>query len=294
MYWENYYLPETVEEVLKQLKDSNGNARIMAGATDLTIQVRQGVVKTKEIIDLGNVKELNYIKEEGNLIKIGAMATHTQLAESELLLKKAKVLAIAASRVGSPLIRNVGSIGGNVVNAHSGADTAVALTALNAKAIVKGPEGQVEKMMPELYLGAGKSFVDPTKEILAEFVFDTPGENEATAFLRHAKRKALALPILNLALWLKTNSTKDVIEDVRIAMGPMDYRPLRALETENILKGQPLTQKTIKAAQEMIVKEIKPRDSFQGSAAYKFEMAKVFLARAIAEAVSDLGGKIDE
>ncbi|MGS0764354.1 FAD binding domain-containing protein [Syntrophomonas curvata] len=293
MYWENYYLPETVEDVLKHLKDSNGNARIMAGGTDLMMMVRKGIVKTEGIIDIGNIKELKYIREEGKSIKIGALTTHSQLAESALLKKKAKVLALAAGSVGSPQIRNLGTIGGNIVNAHSAADTAVALTALNAQARIKGSKHEEEKPLSELYTGVGKSFVDPTKEIITEFVFETPGENEATAFMRHAKRKALALPILNLGVWLKTNSSKNIIEDVRIALGPMDYKPLRALETENILKGQPLTEKTVKTAQETIIKEIKPRDSFQGSASYKTEMAKVFLARAIAEAVSDLGGKID-
>lgn len=293
MYWENYYLPETVEEVLKHLKDSNGNARIMAGGTDLMIQVREGIVKTKGIIDVGNIKELKYIREEGKSIRIGALATHSQLAESVLLKKKAKVLAEAASCVGSPQIRNAGTIGGNIVNAHSSADTAIALTALNAKVRIKGLERDEEKPISELYTGVGKSFVDPTKEIVTEFVFEAPGENESTAFMRHAKRKALALPILNLGVWLKTNSSKSIIEDVRIALGPMDYKPLRALEAENMLKGQPLTEKTIKSAQETIVKEIKPLDNMRGSASYKTEMAKVFLARAIVEAVSDLGGKID-
>lgn len=293
MYWENYYLPETVGEVLQHLKDGNGEARIMAGGTDLMILVRKGLVKTKGIVDIGNVKELKNIKEEGNSIRIGALTTHTQLSESELLKKKVKVLAKAASCVGSPQIRNVGTIGGNVVNAHAAADTAVALTALNARAVIKGPEGDTEKQISDLYLGPGESLVDPAKEIIAEFVFDVPGANEATAFMRHAKRKALALPILNLAVWLKTDSSKNMIEDIRIAIGPMDFKPLRALETENKMKGQPLTAETIKTAQEALVKEIKPRDSFQGGAAYKIDMAKVFLARAVAEAVSDLGGRID-
>jgi carbon-monoxide dehydrogenase medium subunit len=293
LYWENYYLPETVDEVLKHLKDSNGNTRIMAGGTDLMILVRKGMVKTQGIIDIGNIKELKYIREEGKYIKIGALTTHSQLAESALLKKKARVLALAAGCVGSPQIRNAGTIGGNIVNAHSAADTAIALTALNAQARIKGPEGEKEKPLSELYTGVGKSFVDPTKEIITEFVFETPGENESTAFMRHAKRKALALPILNLGVWLKTNSGKNILEDVRIAVGPMDYKPLRAVETENMLKGQPLTEKTLKSAQETIIKEIKPRDSFQGRAAYKTDMVKVFLARAIVEAVGDLGGRID-
>lgn len=293
LYWENYYLPETVDEVLKNLKDSKGNARIMAGGTDLMILVSKGIVKTKGIIDVGNIRELKYIREEGKSIKIGALTTHTQLAESALLNKKAKVLAHAASHVGSPQIRNVGTIGGNIVNAHSAADTAIALTALNAKAKIKGWEGEEEKSISELYTGVGKSFVDPTKEIITEFIIDAPGENEATAFMRHAKRKALVLPILNLGVWLKTNNSKSAIEDIRIAVGPMDYKPLRAAETENVLKGQPLTEKTLKSAQQTIIKEIKPRDSFQGSASYKTDMVKVFLTRAIVEAVSDLGGKID-
>lgn len=294
MYWGNYCLPKMTEEALRQLQNYEGKARIIAGGTDLMPLLHKGHVSAKAIVDVSNIKELKYIKEESSLIKIGALTTHQQLASSDLLRQKVKILVDAAGSIGSPQIRNIGTIGGNIVSAQPAADTAIALCALNARARIKSIEKEEEKPVLQLYQGVGKSAVDATKQVLVEFIFNVPGENEAIVFMRHAKRKALSLPILNMGVWLKTNKKINIIEGIRIVLGPMDIKPLRAIETENVLKGQPLKNKTITKAKETLVKELKPRDSMRGSAFYKKEMAKVFLERAIVKAASDLGGGVND
>ncbi len=293
MNWDNYRIPETVEEALKYLYEGQGSARVMAGGTDLMLMLQKGQVCSKTIVDLSRVKELRYIKEDQGKIRIGALATHSDLAGSELLKKKVKILAIAAGSVGSPQIRNVGTVGGNIVNAQPAADTAIALSALNASALIRGAQCQEERAVLEIHQGVGKCCIDPQKQILTEFSFDAPGKNEATTFMRHAKRKALALPILNLGLWLRMDDDRKIVEDIRIVVGPMGTTPLRAVQTEEVIKGSSVEEKTLKKAKATIGKEVNPRDSIRGSSSYKKEMAKVFLERAILEAFSDLGGAIN-
>jgi carbon-monoxide dehydrogenase medium subunit len=289
-----YYHPATLDEAISILKTHNGEARLLAGGTDLVLQLRERKVKAKALIDLGSIADLNYIKEEDGWIKIGSMTTHKEIALSGVIMEKACVLADAARSIGSPQIRNVGTIGGNVVTAQPAADATIALMALDARAHILTSQGEIIKPLGELFLGAGKSAVDPTSEILLSFEFKASGDREATAFMRHAKRKALALPIVNVGVWVKADETLNSFAGVRIALGPMAPVPVRATNAEAVLKGAPFKQRVLKDAMLALEKEITPRDSIRGSAQYKKEMAKVLTARAIIKAVKDLGGEVSE
>jgi len=292
MSWERYYIPKTAKEALHFLEENRGDACLIAGGTDLILQIRAREVSFKALVDLSEVKELSYITKEDGWIKIGSLTTHSEIATSKIVKEKARVLAEAAGSIGSPQIRSVGTIGGNVISAQPAADTTIALFALDARVRFLTNEGEGTKPINEIFLGVGKSAINPTKEIVTAFEFKVPDKNEATAFVRHAKRKALALPIINLGVWVKIDKDCRKFEDVRIALGPMAPVPLRATNTEAVLKGAPLKENVIKEANESLVKEITPRDSIRGSAYYKKEMAKVMLRRAISSALRDLGGGI--
>jgi len=294
MYCEEYFQPGTVNEALSILRDKKGGARLIAGGTDLVLQLRERIVNTKALVDLGTIKELTTITESDGWIKIGSMVTHKDLATSSVIQTKARVLADAARSIGSPQIRNIGTIGGNVINAQPAADTTIALMALDASARILTEQGEILRPIDQLFLSAGKSLVDPTSEILMSFEFRLPGQNEATAFTRHAKRKALALPIVNVGVWVKAANTLDSFEAVRIALGPMAPVPVRAGNAENALKGMPFKQGMIKEAISALEKDVNPRDSIRGSAYYKKQMAKVLALRAIVQAVTELGGEISE
>lgn len=294
MDYEKYYLPATVEEAAYLLRENRGNARLIAGGTDLVLQLKERKINTKVLVDLSALKELKGITENDGWITIGSMTTHQQIADSGIIREKARVLAEAAQSIGSPQIRNVGTIGGNVVNAQPAADATIALMALDARARILTNQGEITKPVGELFLSAGQSAIDPTSEILLSFHIKTPGAREATSFMRMAKRKALALPIVNTGVWLKLDQTLRKFEDIRIALGPMAPVPVRAINTEAVLKGAPLQQTVLLQAMATLEKEINPRDSIRGSAFYKKEMAKVLLKRAILSAVEDLGGELGE
>lgn len=291
--WQEYFIPETLPEALAILGRYGGAARVIAGGTDLILQLRKKEVGAAALVDLTRLAELRYIREEEGLIKIGALTTHDELANSGLLREKAAVLAQAAASVGSPQIRKVGTVGGNLVNAQPAADTAVALLALDAHVRIVGPEGEREQPLAALYAGVGQSTVDPTREIVAEIAFAIPSAPAGSAFERLAKRKALALPILNAAAVVALDEDKKRCRQVRIAVAPVAPAPWRAEAAEAELAGKELDEETIRRAAEAAAAQAQPRDSkLRGSAAYRKEMVKVLVARALRRAAQAGGASL--
>lgn len=291
--WEEYHTPETLQEALAILGRYGGAARVIAGGTDLVLQLRKKELGAAALVDLTRVAELRYIKEEEGLIKIGALTTHDELSNSTLLKEKAAVLAQAAASVGSPQIRKVGTVGGNIVNAQPAADTAVALLALDARVRIVGREGERVQPLSALYAGVGKSTVDPTREIVAEIAFAVPPAPAGSAFERLAKRKALALPILNAAAVVALDEDKKRCRWARIAVAPVAPVPWRAEAAEAELAGKELDEETIRRAAEAAAAQAQPRDSkLRGSAAYRKEMVKVLVARALRRAAQAGGAAL--
>jgi len=287
--WENYFMPSTTGEVLALLEQHQGQARLVAGGTDLMVQHRWDPLEVKSLIDIGRVPALKEIREDNGRIYVGAAVTHSQLVDSALIQGKGRVLAEAARTVGSPQVRNVGTVGGNVVNAQPAADTAIALVALNALVHVLSPGKEREIPVAETFLGPGKSSIDPAKDLVTAFSFSAPDSREKTCFVRFARREALALPIVNLGLWLQLEEDGDALKDIRIAVGPMAVVPYRARKTEESLKGAVLNEDVLKKAGHSISEEVTPRDSFRGSSAFKKRLIGVALKRGIENAL-DLKG----
>jgi CO/xanthine dehydrogenase FAD-binding subunit len=290
LLWESYVFAKTSEEALAILSEGQGRARLMAGGTDLMLLLQAKGAGVHTLVDIEKISELKKIAVEGTTITVGALATHRQVAESTLIKEGAKALAEAALAVGSPQIRNVGTIGGNVVTAQPAADASIALVALDAQVQITGPEGKKEIKVRDTFLGPGKSAIDPTRELVTAFTFPKPTVHETTAFVRYARRKSLALPVLNMAIWLKMDEDRTTIEDVRIAMGPMATVPLRAVQAEEILKEGLYSGELLQKAAVTAAAEAQPRDSFRGSADYKKDLVVVFLQRIVEKAVNDLRG----
>ena len=149
------------------------------------------------LVDITRIEDLDQIRLEGNAIEIGAAVTHTQVAASPLIQEKARALADAAREVGSVQTRNQGTVVGNVVNAQSAADAAIALLALEAEARVVGHTGERWVPIEQLYAGTGLSKVNSTAEIVTAMRFQALGEHQGSGFARLARRRALALPVVN-------------------------------------------------------------------------------------------------
>lgn len=289
MTWDDYYLPTTGIEVLEILENYRGKARIIAGGTDLMVQHKSEPLNVEALVDIGRIPDLQVIKEQEGQVYVGAAVTHRELANSPLLQEKGRVLCQAARTVGSPQVRNVGTLGGNVVTAQPAADTVIALVALDALAHIIAKNKEVTKPIGNMFLGPGQSTVDPSRELVTSFSFLSPGPGEKSIFVRFARRESLALPLVNLGLWLRTGPDGLLIEDIRIAAGPMGPVPFRAEKTEHLLKKARLDEDILEDAAQSIGEEVNPRDSFRGGAAYKKKMIGVFLKRAIEAALEGEG-----
>jgi carbon-monoxide dehydrogenase medium subunit len=287
--WEEYFLPRTLSEALALLGKYKGKARIIAGGTDLVVQSRGGDMQSKILVDITRIPGLGEITLDKGVIRIGCLATHTRVAESTLIRKKAMALSEGASRLGSPQIRNIGTVAGNIVNAQPGADTTIPLMALDA--LVKVVSNGGERVIPlkELFTGVGKTGIDSTREIVTEISFAALGKNESSAAVRLAKRKALVLPVLNVAVLLAADVKKGVFRSARIAVGPVALTPLRCTEAEKVLSGSPINDKIIKEAAVAAAAAANPRTSLiRGSKEYRKAMVAILVEKAIKTALERL------
>lgn len=291
---EAYYLPKTLGEAATILKEHPGDARIVAGGTDLVIDLKTRKRKVRALVDLSRIEGLGEIRFAEGKVSIGAMVTHAQASRHEAIQKWVPLLAEASASVGSPQVRNMGTLVGNVVNAMPAADGAVALLALNAMAKILDWD-QTQRIVPigELYRGAGDSWVDSTREIVREIEFSIPSPPFGSAFLRLSRRRALSLPILNVAVSVRLDPALAAFEEVRLVVGPVAPVPFRPEKAERILTGSEVTVKTIREASRMASEESSPRSSLRAGSLYRKEMVRVLVERALCRALSRVHPKFD-
>lgn len=284
---EQFYTPTTVEEAVAVLTRYGGKASVIAGGTDLIPKIRDRSRVPQCLVDIrclpGAREIIKEVGEGGEWLRIGAAVTHAQAAQNPLIQRYATALGEAASYVGSPQIRNLGTVVGNIVNAQPAADTAVALTALGGVLEVASDTGSRLLPVEECYEGLGVSRINSTREVVT--AIKVPCYTDCvSSFERLARRKALALPVINVAVWVA--AMEDTFSHVRIAVGPVAPRPFRSIGVEQSLQGQAITPIAIEAAATCVAEVSQPRSSpLRGSAAYRREMVRILTQRALARAV---------
>lgn len=290
MMVEDYLAPRTAEEALDQLARYGGDARLIAGGTDLMIWIRKRKYSPKALIDITGIEDFRRLEEGRGGLSIGAAVTHAEAALHGGIRKMAPALSEACASVGSPQIRNIATVAGNVVSAQPAADAAVALVALGARAEILSAGGVRVEPVEDLYAGAGRSRIDSTREIVRRIMLDHPGAGSGCAFMRIALRQALALPVINVAAAIYSHG--GVITSARIAIGPVAGRPFRPGGAEKLLAGVSLGGRAafFEAAEEA-GRDANPRDSLlRGSAEYRRHLVKVLVRRALEAAADRIAG----
>jgi len=303
-----YHKPQTVKEAI-DLMEGLENAKYIAGGTDVMVLIRQKKLVPARLISLRNIGDLNYMETEGGL-RIGSAVTHNSIAKNDFVQRRYSALADAAKKVGSLQIRNVATMGGNICNAAPSADTACPLLVLDASVIIAGKTGEREMSLDDFFLGPNKVALEKG-EIVKGFTMPAFGENTGSAYFKHTRRQAMDLPMLGVAarvtidiggsevgckdafctvdsisnILKRLEDEKLVCEDVRIAMGVVAPRPIRARKAEEALKGKVISEKLFEEIGEIAASESQPRDSIRGEAWYRRDMVKVLTKRAILKAV---------
>lgn len=238
----NYLSPKTIIEALDILKDADEDTHIIAGGTDVILNMHSGRIKPKTVVNINKIDELKYIKTEDGVVKIGAVTTFTELGENEFVNNRIKVLANACREVGSTQIRNLGTIGGNIVNASPAADSASALTALDASVVLRSKDGDRKMKLVDFY-DNGKSKLKKD-EILTEISFKEPNENTATCFTRLVKRRALAIVVLSMGALIEKDELNKCIK-AQFSLGAVSRHPIRLYDIEKKIIGKDLNKENL-------------------------------------------------
>jgi carbon-monoxide dehydrogenase medium subunit len=286
--WQAYETPNTVEEALEILHRYDGQAEIIAGGTDLIIELQEGKHSVGCLVDVTRIPGLDRIERQGEWIVLGANVTFRQIKESALLKGEVRVLVEAAATVGALQIQTVATLAGNVVSALPAADGSVALLALDAEVEIADGNGRAWQPVGSLFLGPGKSAVDPTREMITAIRFPVSGALHGSAWERIGRRRALVLPILNCAVSLMLSDGADRVKWARIALGPVAPVPFRAQKTEAFLAGRPADEDTLTEAGEIAATEAQPRTSLlRASREYRLEVLKVLVRQGLTRAVEE-------
>ncbi|HUI09372.1 MAG TPA: FAD binding domain-containing protein [Bacteroidota bacterium] len=233
-----YIVAHTVPEAVSALRRHGGAARVLAGGTDLLSELRRpGAAQPEVVVDISRIKSLRRISREGEVILLGPLATHAELVQSGLVRSGAPLLGLAAASIGSPQIRNRGTIGGNIMNAAACADTVPPLIALGAVATLTSADGERRCHMSGFF-ARPYATVARKDELLTQVRFDALPAGARSSFVKLGRRNALAISRLSVATVVVTDA-EGLIADVRIVPGAAFSVWKRIMEAEHLLIGKP-------------------------------------------------------
>jgi aerobic carbon-monoxide dehydrogenase medium subunit len=276
-----YLEPKTIEEAVSFLAGYDGKARVIAGGTDLMVQMREGRVSPEFVVDIGGIEGLDYIHyDEKQGLTIGALTPIRSLEVSPVLRQRLPILSQAAGQLGSVAIRNVGTIGGNLCNAAPSAETAPSLIALRAIARIVGPGGERKVPLEGFFTGPGTTTLG-TGEMLVEIQVPLQPPHTRGIYLKHGTRGTIDLAMVGVAAVIPFEADGLTCGDVRIALGAVAPTPIRARSAEAILKGKKLDEGLIDRSAKAAVGESRCISDVRASAEYRREMVEVFTRRAL-------------
>lgn len=269
--WQQYVRPTSVVEAVTALTSAPGPALPLAGGTDILLDLQQGRHSpVHTIVDLTEIPEMNLLETRDERLFIGGGVPLSRIARDPLVLTHARALVEACDLVGGPQVRNVATLGGNVAHALPAADGTIGLLCLDAEAEVAGAEGVRFLPLPQLFLGPGKSALQPG-QIIVGFYVPQQKTGQASCFKRIMRPQGVALPIINLAVWLERSD--ETINKIRLAVGPGGAVPFRARKLEASIAGKPYSDDTFKSGLDALVAEVTFRTSaMRATSEYRYHL----------------------
>ena len=287
------YTAATVAKAQKLLSENEG-AVIVCGGTDVMIRLKERKLRQAVLISIAQIPELKgiHLRANGD-IAIGAATTFDEIYRSALIRERIPALAFAANQVGSPQIRHVASIGGNICNGAVSADSVSSLLVYNAQLEISAANGAYTLPLERFHTGPGAVLLNKTSEILTAIVIPkSEYEGRFGSYLKFGQRNAMEIATLGCAVSLRLSPDHKSIDDLRIALCVAAPTPIRCKTTEASLSGAPLTKGTIAALRKGVLSEIQPRDSWRASRQLRLQLAKELSERAFTQSAEAAGGVI--
>ncbi len=277
------YSPRALDEALQLLADHPKRYHILSGGTDLVVRMQDGLIRPKHLLNLTFIPEMKEVFIEENQLAFGAGVTFGEVLENSLFQKYAAPLFQAAKIMGSPQIRNMATLGGNLMNASPAGDSIPPLFVLGAEVCLESVNGIRWVQIENFFTGPGKTLREPS-ELLTKIRLPIKPDFWQGGFLRLGQREALAISKVSLAFW--GNFGNNVVHNIRLALGAVAPTVVLATQTENFLRGKRLESAVLEEASEIIKSEAHPISDIRSDAIYRREMCGVLLRRALQNAVS--------
>ncbi|MBQ7801590.1 MAG: xanthine dehydrogenase FAD-binding subunit XdhB [Oscillospiraceae bacterium] len=286
------YQAKTVQEAV-ELHLAHPEADIIAGGTDVLVQMREGKRAGKSLLSIQGIDEIRGVKmEEDGTIRIGSLTTFSHITNDPIIQKYINVLGEAVDMVGGPQIRNAGTIGGNTCNGAVSADSTATLHAWEAIVELTGPDGIRRLPINEFYIKPGVVDLRPGEIQTGILIPKESYENTYGHYIKYAMREALDIATLGTSVNVRLSADKKTVERVRIAFGVAGPTPLRAYTAEAIGNGKPLSMELIEEVAKNVVPDLRCRDSWRASKAFRTHMAVECTKRAFIESVKLCGGEL--
>lgn len=288
------YEAESVTHAVQLLLE-HPEAQIIAGGSDVLVQMREGKRAGKELVSIYGLDEIRGVTlEEDGTIRIGSLTSFSHITKDPIIQAHINVLGQAVDQVGGPQIRNIGTIGGNTCNGVTSADSASTLFAWDAIIEITGPEGVRRIPIQDFYIKAGQVDLRPGELQTGILIPKASYEGYEGHYIKYAMRNAMDIATTGCSVNVKLSADKSTMEDVRIAYGVAGPIPMRAVTAEAYAKGKPTTQAEIKAFAHTVLEDINPRDSWRAAKDFRQHIAVVLAERALKESIRLAGGVIHE
>ena len=286
------YQAESVQDAIR-LRLEHPEAQIIAGGTDVLVQMREGKRAGKELVSIYGLDELRGVKmEDDGTIRIGSLTSFSHITRDPLIQQYMLVLGEAVDQVGGPQIRNIGTIGGNTCNGVTSADSASTLHAYDAIVELTGPDGVRRQPIHDFYIKAGKVDIREGEIQTGILIPRDSYENTFGYYIKYAMRNAMDIATLGTSVNVRLSADKKTVERARVAFGVAGPVPLRAATAEALAAGQPVSMDLAERFSQAVKEDINPRDSWRAARDFRMHIAVESAKRAFIEAVKRAGGEL--
>lgn len=288
-----FYQAADVEDAVRALVE-DPEAVVISGGSDVLIKIREGKLAGCSLVSIHGIKELEVIRmEEDGTIVIGPATTFSHITNNDIIQKHIPMLGDAVDMAGGPQLRNIGTIGGNVCNGVTSADSASSLCCLDAVLVLKGPDGVREVPISQWYTGPGRTVRNHDEVLTAIRIKKENYQGYGGQYIKYGKRNAMEIATLGCAVSVKLTEDKKHIQDLRLAYGVAAPTPIRCHTTEEAVKGMETGEALAQAVGKGALEEVNPRSSWRASREFRLQLVEELGRRAVKQAVINAGGEWD-
>lgn len=285
----DFAAPDTLQRAVELLSHANGEARALAGGTDLIPQIKENRRRPSLVVDIKKIPELNVLSYDTDGLRIGAAVSCTAIVSFAAVKEHYPALAEACALIGSYQIQNRAALGGNICNAAPSADAVPPVLSYGGRLLIASPNGQRELAAETFFTGPGQTVLT-SGEVLVEIRLPPPPAKSGAAYLRFIPREEMDIAVAGVGSFVQLSAAGQRCQQARITLASVAPTPVRADEAEAFVAGKVLDATTIVEAGELAARAARPISDVRGSAAYRLELVRVLTRRTLQTALERAGG----